>query len=163
MSWNNGYERKKFERKLNKDIKEYKAAGMTDEQINAMIEFDEEVFRSERRYRMHNQEFSPSEFDDEDAGDEGQSTLYENFFENLTAELDDYRQAKGRYDWIETIDNPELYQWLKTLTSKEIEFLTLVAFDEISRKDAAERVNIRKRTMERMLENWRKNFFEKIS
>ena len=40
MSWNNGYERKKFEARQKKQAEEYKAQGMTEEQIKALYEFD---------------------------------------------------------------------------------------------------------------------------
>ena len=45
MSWNNGYERKKFEARQKKQAEEYKAQGMTEEQIKAMYEFDLEQYR----------------------------------------------------------------------------------------------------------------------
>lgn len=50
MSWNDGYERKKFNARIKKEIAEYKAAGMTEEQITAIVSLDEDQYRSERRY-----------------------------------------------------------------------------------------------------------------
>ena len=55
MSWNNTYERKKFNARIKREIAEYQAAGMTDEQIAEIVMFDEEQFRNDRRYRMHTQ------------------------------------------------------------------------------------------------------------
>lgn len=52
MSWNNGYETKKFEARQKKQAEEYRALGMTEEQIQAMYEFDLEQFKSERRHRI---------------------------------------------------------------------------------------------------------------
>ena len=40
MKWNNGYERKRFEANQKKLAEEYRKAGMTEEQIKAMYEFD---------------------------------------------------------------------------------------------------------------------------
>ena len=51
MSWNDGYERKKFNARIKKEIAEYKAAGMTEEQITAIVSLDEDQYRSERRYK----------------------------------------------------------------------------------------------------------------
>lgn len=57
MSWNDGYERKMFAKRQKKQAEEYRALGMTEEQIQAMYEFDLEQFKSERRNRMHTQQF----------------------------------------------------------------------------------------------------------
>ena len=38
MSWNNAYERKKFNARIRREIAEYQAAGMTDEQIDTIID-----------------------------------------------------------------------------------------------------------------------------
>ncbi len=95
MSWNDGYERKKFNARIKKEIAEYKAAGMTEEQITAIVSLDEDQYRSERRYHMHTQEFCESDFDDDDGGDNGKSPLlylrdYANFIkDSFIAELTD--------------------------------------------------------------------------
>ena len=44
MSWNNALERKKFERRWSKDEKAYREAGMTEEQILSMREFEEDEY-----------------------------------------------------------------------------------------------------------------------
>lgn len=88
MSWNDGYERKKFNARIKKEIIEYKAAGMTEEQIAAIVRLDEDQYRSERRYHMHTQEFCESDFDDDDGGDNGKSPLYKKYMEQLTVTID---------------------------------------------------------------------------
>ena len=109
MSWNNAYERKKFNARIKREIAEYQAAGMTEEQIAEIVLFDEEQFRNDRRYRMHTQEFCESDFDDDEGGDNGKSPLYEKYMEQLTVSIDDEKVKKGRYGWIEDIKNIELY------------------------------------------------------
>ena len=52
MSWNDGFERKKFNARIKKEIAEYKAAGMTEEQITAIVSLYYYKYRSERRYNM---------------------------------------------------------------------------------------------------------------
>ena len=47
MSWNDGYERRKFEARQKKQAEEYRALGMTEEQIQAMYEFDLEQYKSD--------------------------------------------------------------------------------------------------------------------
>ena len=44
MSWNDGYERRKFEARQKKQAEEYRALGMTEEQIQAMYEFGLEQY-----------------------------------------------------------------------------------------------------------------------
>ena len=105
MSWNNGYETKKFEARQKKQAEEYRALGMTEEQIQAMYEFDLEQFKSERRNRMHTQQFTSSDFD-EGEEDDSESTLFDKFFDELTCTIDTSGD-KSRYWWIEEIDDPE--------------------------------------------------------
>jgi hypothetical protein len=54
MSYNNLFETEKFikEQKANREL--YEMAGMTDQQIQEMYQFDLKSFNEERRYREHN-------------------------------------------------------------------------------------------------------------
>ena len=63
MAWNNGYERKKFESEQKRLAEEYRAAGMTEEQIEEMYQFDLAEFRSRRRFCEHNQQLPKDMFD----------------------------------------------------------------------------------------------------
>ena len=62
MSWNDGYERRKFEAGQKKQAEEYRALGMTEEQIQAMYEFDLEQYKSDRCHYSHTQSFIPDDF-----------------------------------------------------------------------------------------------------
>lgn len=48
MSWNNGLEKAKFEKEQEAQAKKYRAAGMSEEQIRLMYEFDKEEFKCRR-------------------------------------------------------------------------------------------------------------------
>ena len=50
MSYNHGAAKRKFETEWKQKEKQYRELGMTEEQINAIREFDEQEFRSERVY-----------------------------------------------------------------------------------------------------------------
>ena len=50
MSYNHGAAKKKFETEWQKKEKQYRELGMTEEQINAIREFDEKAFRADRAY-----------------------------------------------------------------------------------------------------------------
>lgn len=133
MSWNNAYETKKFEAKQKKQAEEYRALGMTEEQIKEMYEFDLEQFKSDRRYRMHTQQFTSSDFD-EGEDDDSESTLLQKFFDELTVTIENSGD-KSRYWWIEEIDNPNLVKKIKALPQDDIELITLLAFDNYSKTE----------------------------
>lgn len=52
MSWNNGYERKKFEQEQKAQAKEYRKCGMNEEQIQAMYLQDLQEYRNNRVYAI---------------------------------------------------------------------------------------------------------------
>ena len=142
MSWNNAYETKKFEAKQKKQAEEYRALGMTEEQIQAMYEFDLEQFNSERRYREHTQAFIPDDFDENEDDDEKLS-IFEKFKDVLTVSIED-SGCKSRYWWVE-----------------EIEMLTLLTFEGLSQAEAARIMGIPYRTFKyklRGLKVFLKNF-----
>lgn len=53
MGFNYRKERKKFEEEMAENEKRYRSAGMSDSQIHAMREYEEEIFRRERVYGIH--------------------------------------------------------------------------------------------------------------
>lgn len=53
MGFNYRKERRKFEKQMEENERKYRAAGMNDTQINAMREYEEEMFRRERVYGIH--------------------------------------------------------------------------------------------------------------
>ena len=137
MSWNNAYERKKFNARIKREIAEYQAAGMTDEQIAEIVMFDEEQFRNDRRYRMHTQEFCESDFDGDDGGDNGKSPLYEKYMEQLTVSIDDEKVRTDRNGWIEDIKNIELYTALSNMSEERMDLLTSIVFEGKSMTEIA--------------------------
>lgn len=137
MSWNDGYERKKFNARIKKEIIEYKALGMTEEQIAAIVRLDEDQYRSERRYHMHTQEFCESDFDDDDGGDNGKSPLYEKYMEQLTVSIDDEKSATNRYGWLDDIGNAEMYVALSSMSEERVDLLTSIVFEGKSMTEIA--------------------------
>ena len=148
MSWNDGYERRKFEARQKKQAEEYRALGMTEEQIQTMYEFDLEQFKSERRHRMHTQQFTSSDFD-EGEEDDSESTLFDKFFDELTCTIETWGD-KSRYWWVEEIEDADLCKRIKSLSVDDIELITLYAFDgytqdEIAIKFSCTKQNIQKK------------------
>ena len=159
MRWNNGYETKKFEAKQKKQAEEYRALGMTEEQIQAMYEFDLEQFKSERRNRMHTQQFTSSDFD-EGEEDDSESTLFDKFFDELTCTIETSGD-KSRYWWIEEIDDSETVKKIRSLSERDLEILTLMVIDELTHEEIAKIMGVCVRTIERVNARF-KNLFKKI-
>lgn len=149
MSWNNGYERAKFEAKQKKQAKEYRKLGMSEEQIKAMYEFDLEQFKSDRRFYMHTQAFDPIDFDEKEDDDEKLS-IFEKFADVLTTSIDDSSE-KSRYWWVEEIDNPLLSIKLKKLSKEDLELLTKYVFDGYTQKDLSDIYGINQKNISKKI------------
>lgn len=159
MSWNDGYERKMFAKRQKKQAEEYRALGMTEEQIQAMYEFDLEQFKSERRNRMHTQQFTSSDFD-EGEEDDSESTLFDKFFDELPCTIETSGD-KSRYWWIEEIDDSETVKKIRSLSERDLEILTLMVIDELTHEEIAKIMGVCVRTIERVNARF-KNLFKKI-
>lgn len=156
MSWNDGYERRKFEAKQQKQAEEYRALGMTEEQIQAMYEFDLEQYKSDRRHYSHTQSFIPDDFDESEDDDEKLS-IFEKFKDVLTTSIEDSSE-KSRYWWVEEIDDPETVRTVKSLSESDLEILTLMVIDELKNKEIAQVTGIPLRTIERKKARFKKLF-----
>ena len=159
MSWNDGYERKMFAKRQKKQAEEYRALGMTEEQIQAMYEFDLEQFKSERRHRMHTQQLQVEEFEENDA-DESDNTLLNEFFDELTCTIETSGD-KSSYWWIEEIDDSETVKKIRSLSERDLEILTLMVIDELTHEEIAKIMGVCVRTIERVNARF-KNLFKKI-
>ena len=140
MSWNNAYRRKQCEEKQKKQAEEYRALGMTEEQIKAMYEFDLEQFKSDRRFYSHTQPFATSDFL-EGEEDESESTLLLKFFNELTVTIDNCGE-KSRYWWVEEINNPQLYKIVISLPKESVELFTLIYVDKLNQSEISKIFNI---------------------
>lgn len=115
MSYNHGLEEKKFNEYWNEISEEYRNAGMTEEQIMSMLEFEREVFNSDRRYRENTVELFDSDTN-----------------QNLQI-YDDYSTTK-RYGWIDVIDNMEAYEKIMALPEIWVKAFTMYIFDGYSQQ-----------------------------
>ena len=159
MGWNNAYERKKFDERQKKQAEEYRALGMTEEQIQVMYEFDLEQFKSNRSYYSHTQSFIPDDFDESEDDDEKLS-IFEKFKDVLTISIED-SSDKSRYWWIEEIDEPETVKKIKSLSERDLEILTLMVIDELTHEEIAKIMGVCVRTIERVNARF-KNLFKKF-
>ena len=79
MRFNYASEKKKFTKEWDMLRKEYKAAGMCEQDIQAMYEFDLNVFRNNRNECNHTQPLIGSLYDDEIRQDDSVSTFLKKF------------------------------------------------------------------------------------
>ena len=155
MSWNDGVERKKFERQWSKDEKAYREAGMTEEQILSIRNLKEEQYRSDRRYHMHTQALNPSDFGDgDDDEQEDKSVLFNKFQEELSVTMEYHSDA--RYGWIEEIEDVNLARKLKELPNSDLELITMIAFEGLSQVEIAEKFGVSHQSISKKLQRIKK-------
>lgn len=128
MSWNNGLQRKKFKKEQRILAEQYRVAGMTEEQIQMMYEFDLGVFRSERIFYMHTQELEIKTDDEDEARDVSEY--------QIACQTKSLRNYANRYWWIDELE--KLYYAVKHLSDEEKELITLYAFDGYTQREIAE-------------------------
>jgi DNA-directed RNA polymerase specialized sigma24 family protein len=158
MSWNNAYEKRKFEEKQKKQAEKYRALGMTEEQIKEMYEFDYAQFKSERRFRMHTQSFEPDKFDDDEDDNEKLSIVEK--FQDVLATTQDDSTDKSRYWWIEEIENEMLLESVKKLSPEDLELITKNVIEGYSQTDLAKIYGISQKNISKKIKKI-KNFLEK--
>jgi hypothetical protein len=126
LSWHNGSEFRKLKAGLARMAEEYRAAGMTEEQIAEIAAFDLEVLRSDRRFYRHTQALCPGGWEAEDAPEPG--------YDGTDAPL------SGRLDWLEEIEDPVLLEALRELNPEMLELVTLWAIDGMGQAEIARRL-----------------------
>ena len=147
MSWNNGLERKQFEARMAKQAKEYRAAGMNEEQIRAMYEFDLAQFNCDRKYYRYTQPLEDHEL--EGNGEESDNALLKQFIDVLSTTVEDGLEASTRYGWIDTIENPTLAKLIHEMSDLDIEILTMTAFEGYKLVELEEILNVSYITLKR--------------
>lgn len=134
MSWNDGYERKKFEHAQKAQAKEYRKCGMNEEQIQAMYLQDLQEYRNNRVYAIH----IPSIEELEGNGEESRNALHKKFLLSMTCTMD--MSECGRYGWIDEIENNALYCAICKLNTNQKELLTLLYRDRYTLSEVADRI-----------------------
>ena len=131
MSWNDSYERKKFEQAQKAQAKEYSKCGMSEEQIQAVYLQDLQEYRNNRIYAIHIQSIEELERD----GEESRNALHKKFLLSMTCTMD--MSECGRYGWIDAMENTALYGAISKLTSDQKELLTLLYRDGYTQTEVA--------------------------
>ena len=157
MSFNKGYELKKFEAHWEKLRIEYAAAGMTEDAIQKMYDYDRQQFNSERTFVERTQEFTAPAYE---SSEEEASPLMLRYQEAITTK-DTYHETKSKFAWIGEIENERLLSALENLSDSDLELITLYAYEgydtiEISKAFGTTKQNISKKIQR--IANFIKNF-----
>ena len=124
MSFNKGYELKKFEAHWEKLRIEYTAAGMTEDAIQKMYEYDRQQFNTERTHLERTQELSTDTFE---CSEDENSPLMKRYQDAISV-TDHYHETKSRFGWIGEIENEHLLSALESLSDDDLELLTLYVY-----------------------------------
>lgn len=149
MNYNHALEEKRFNKRWEVLAKEYKAAGMSEEAIQQMWEFDRKEFNSNRVFCVHNQYMELAIKEDGDLLEEGKSIIGIKVIKDYTTESSSLN-SNSRYGWIDEIENEMLFKAVKGLKQEEIELLTLYVYDgytvvEIARMQGVSHQSISKK------------------
>ena len=157
MSFNKGYELKKFEAHWEKLRIEYTAAGMTEDAIQKMHEYDRQQFNAERTHLERTQELSTDTFE---CSEDENSPLMKRYQDAISV-TDHYHETKSRFGWIGEIENEHLLSALESLSDDDLELLTLYVYAgyntvELSKVYGIAQQNISKRILK--ITKFLKNF-----
>ena len=124
MGFNYGLEKKNFDSQWAVTRKQYEDAGMSEEAIQAMYEFDLGVLNSERAYDANTVAVCAGEdyVDARKAADLKQ-------YEAAITVTDTYRETKSRFGWIGEIENERLLSALEKLSEDDLKLLTLYTYE----------------------------------
>ena len=125
MSFNKGYELKKFEAHWEKLHIEYAAAGMTEDAIQKMYDYDRQQFNAERAYQERTQDLSTDTFE---CSEDENSPLMKRYRE-VTTVTDTYHETKSGFAWIGEIENERLLSALENLSEDDLKLLTLYVYE----------------------------------
>ena len=158
MRFNNGLERKRFENNWEKLHIEYRQAGMDEEAIEAMYEFDLEQYRGQRNYCFHNQYMSTDSDQSDYERDDDRSPLVKKFQDRFTTEIGD-ADEREIYSWIDEIKDEHLWGAVRRLNKTNLEIITLYAIYGYKQKDIAIIVGIKENAVKQRISYIRKHIF----
>ena len=138
MSFNKGYELKKFEAHWEKLCIEYATAGMTEDAIQKMYDYDRQQFNSERTFIERTQEFTAPAYE---SSEEEASPLMLRYQE-VTTTADTYHETTSKFAWIGEIENERLLSALENLSEDDLKLLTLYVYEGYNESEISKAFNV---------------------
>ena len=155
MEWHDGTERRRFEREQTELRKQYLAAGMTEEQIQALHAFDREWYKSRRREAVHTQRLDIQTSEDEDINKD--NPLYKKFFEKLAVE--DNHADYSRYGWIDELENEAWAKAVNVLSDTDKELLTML-INGFTQSEIGAEMGVSQQSVSKRIKKIQKIFWE---
>ena len=160
MEFNNGNERRKLNAKWESLRVQYRKAGMSEEAIQAMYEFDLSVLNSERAYVTNTVVVGDSDNDD----DAKKAADFKQYEAAITV-TDTYHETNTRFAWVGEIKNEQLHSALEKLSEDDLMLVSLYVYEgfdtvEISKVFGTTKQNISKKISR--ITNFIKNFQIKV-
>lgn len=137
MGFNYGKEKMLFDKEWEILRQQYIKAGMPENVIDDLYDFDWSWFKMRRIYENHVQLLPEENYDDQNLQD--RTDLFKKYDSLLTEFNED--DLSGRYAWIETLSDVKIVKMIKNLTTEELEFLTLIAIEGYSQREVAGKMN----------------------
>lgn len=161
-NYNHGLAEKQFKKEWNRQREEYRKAGMTEEMILQMYEYEREMFNSERRYLEH---YEDAEFlwelPSDNAGEDAKKAkMREKYMDVISVSMPE-SDKDSTLGWINEIESGELFKTISSLNKEEIELLTLYAMGEMSIAEIARVKCVAKQTIWKKIDRI-KNKFKKL-
>ena len=138
MSFNKDYELKKFEARWEKLRIEYAAAGMTEDAIQKMYDYDRQQFNAERAHLERTQELSTDTFE---CSEDENSPLMKRYRE-VTTVTDTYHETKSGFAWIGEIENERLLSALENLSEDDLKLLTFYVYEGYNESEISKVFNV---------------------
>lgn len=157
MGFNYGREKLIFDKEWKKLREQYKKAGMSEEAIQEIYDFDWCWFRIRRNYENRVQAMPEEKIDEKNI--ETRSNLFQRFT-SLSTNLDE-GDFSGRYAWIDTISDNALSKRLRDLSDDELELLTLIAIEGYTQREIARKMHCSQNAISKRLIRIKRKLKEK--
>lgn len=142
---------KEFEKKQRELRKAYLKAGMTEEQIRMMYEFDRMQMNRDFAYRRRTM---PLNIEDDDFNQDDQNVLLKDFEEALSTTLKP--DEEKQFWWLDEIEDKDLYESLLNLSDEDLMLIDRIAFQGETQTQASAELNVSQSSISQRIKTIRK-------
>lgn len=160
MGWNNGNEKNRFEKRQEKLAERYRQAGMTEEQIRIMYEFDREQYRRERIERLHTQSVLPTEYEADEDDDEKLS-IYRKFSDRLTCSIESEGET-DEWNWLDDLGNISLLNAIRDLSPDDRKIWLMWAVERKTQSEIAVSFETSQQNIQKKISRIKKYFLKRV-
>lgn len=152
MAVNFAYEYAKFKKEQEELRKKYEEAGMSQEQIREMYDFDYAQLNKDLAFKRHT---IPLYDDDTDGFErEAQNPMLRDYRDrfSVTQQPDETRH----FWWMDEIEDEDLLNFLMKLSDEELNMIDLLAFQELTQKEVAIEIHVSQSAVAQRIKTIRK-------